>query len=618
MEQVGDSVKKMNRRTFLKISAAVSAAAVAGPCLRMNGQNVVSAAIRELSAPYDVLIIGSGGSGMRAAIEASKQKGLKVALLTKMAPTRSATCMAQGGINGAARHADETDNAQLHTFDTVKGSDYLGDQDAISFFAEKAPEALWELDYFGAPFNRQADGRFAQRKMGGHSKARTAFSADISGHAVLHTLFEQCLRQNVDMILDCQLLELVVDNGKCIGAVVMDMRNGQVTPLAAKAVIVATGGFGRMYWVRTTNPFSSTGDGVAACMNIGIPLKDPEMIQFHPTGLAVNGVLLSEASRGEGAYLLNKNNERFMARYAPKLMELGPRDLVSQAIETEIKEGRGIGEGLGAGVYMDFRHLGKEKIMERLPQVYQLALEFEGVDITQAPVPIRPSCHYSMGGIDVVDYKTCATAVPGVFAVGECSCISVHGANRLGGNSLAEIVVFGKYAGLGAAEYAKNTAYEGKKELLEATAKRWDEKFTHVTTRSVGASVASIRDRMALTMWNNVGVFREEKNLKTAIEELDKLLAEYQEAAVPDDSRVFNTAFTQYVELGNLLQLAKGVAMGALARQESRGCHMRTDYPQRDDQRFLQHTLISKAGNEYKTSYRPVVVTNYKPEVRKY
>jgi len=607
----------MNRRTFLKVGAAAGAAVLTSGCFGWFGDNI-PAAVRNGTALYDVLIIGSGGAGMRAALEAAKQKGLKVAVMTKMVPTRSATCMAQGGINGAARHTDEKDSPASHAFDTIKGGDYLCDQDAVDFYTERAPEVLWELDYSGIAFNRKDDGRFDQRKMGGSTYSRTAFSADITGHAVLHTMFEQCLKHEIDFISECQLLEIVTAKGKFSGVVAMDMRSGNIMPIPAKSVIVATGGYGRAYWVRTSNPFSSTGDGIAACFNVGIPVKDPEMVQFHPTGLAVNGVLLSEASRGEGAYLLNKDGERFMARYAPKAMELGPRDLVAQAIEKEINEGRGIGEGLSSAVYMDFRHLGRAKIMERLPQVYQLALEFEGVDIAEQPVPIRTSCHYSMGGIDVIDYKTCATKMPGVFAAGECSCISVHGANRLGGNSLVEILVFGKSAGAGAAEYAKSNNYEENKEALQSAVEGWNKKFSEATGRSTGPSIASIRDKMALTMWNNAGVFRTEPGLTQAFADISALQEEYKQCAVGDSSKTFNISFMNYVELGNLLVLAKVIISGAMARKESRGSHSRVDFPKRDDKNFLQHTLITKDGDKLKTEYRPVVVTKYKPEERKY
>lgn len=590
---------------------------VAGAYFAWPGDNI-PAAVKDGSALYDVLIIGSGGGGLRAALEAAQQKGLKVAVMTKMAPTRSATTMAQGGINGAARNTDGKDSPEAHAFDTVKGADYLCDQDAVEYFTEKAPEILFELDYYGIAFNRQEDGRFHQRKMGGSTYARAAYSADISGHAVEHTMFEQCLKNNIDFISECQLLEIITDNGTVSGVVAIDMRSGTILSIPAKTVIVATGGYGRAYWVRTSNPYSSTGDGIAACFNIGIPFKDPEMVQFHPTGLASNGVLMSESSRSEGAYLLNKNGERFMARYAPKAMELGPRDLVCQSVEKEILEGRGIGEGLHAAVYLDFRHIPKERIMERLFQVYQLAQQFEGVNLLEQPVPIRGTCHYSMGGIDVVDYKTCATKIPGLYATGECSCISVHGANRLGANSLAEVLVFGKTAGAGAAEYARGAGYAGNKDKMQAAVERWNRTFAEVTGRGSGPSMASIRDRMALTMWNNAGIFRNDSGLHQALRDIDGLQEEYARCFVGDSSRTFNTAFMNYIELGNLLVVSKAITMGAIARRESRGSHSRTDFPRRDDRNFLQHTLISKEGDTVKTEYRPVVVTKYKPVERTY
>ncbi|MEN6414223.1 MAG: FAD-binding protein [Veillonellales bacterium] len=614
-------MKKVSRRTFLKWGVAAGAVAVAAPYVMMNKNNMFTSTLTEMAgapALFDVLVIGSGGSGMRAALEAGRQKDLKVALMTKLVPTRSATCMAQGGINGALRHADARDSIEKHAFDTVKGSDYLGDQDAIRFFAEKAPEALRELDYYGVAFDRMQDGRMAQRNLGGHTYARSAYSADQSGLVILHTLFEQCLKNNVNMLMEWQLLELVVEDGKLCGVVAMNMHSGKILPVMARTVVVATGGYGRLYWVRTTNPFSSTGDGIGACLKVGIPVKDPEMVQFHPTGLAGSGVLLSEAARGEGGYLVNKDGERFMRRYAPDKMELGPRDLVSQAIETEIREGRGVGEGLHAAVYLDLRHLGKKKIMQKLPQLRQLALNYEGVDAITQPIPIRGTCHYSMGGIDVVDYKTCATAIPGVFAVGECSCLSVHGANRLGGNSLAEVVVFGKYAGNGAAAYARNNAFDGNQTALDRAADEWEQRFAAVSSRSSGSTVPSIRDRMAATMWQNVGIFRSRTRLEQAVRNIDELLEEYRSCVVRDTTRIYNTAFMNYVELGNMLPLARMVAMAALARQESRGSHFREDYPRRNDQKFLQHTIVTRKGAEYSLTYRPVAITDYQAEERKY
>ncbi|CVK20763.1 FAD-binding protein [Sporomusa sphaeroides] len=566
---------------------------------------------------FDVLVIGSGGAGMRAALEAVRQQGLSVGLMTKMFPTRSATGCAQGGINGSLKNADPNDSIEKHIFDTVKGSDYLGDQDAIEYFIASLPDAIRELDYLGVPFSRDSEGRIAQRNFGGASSPRTCFSADVTGHVILHALYEQCLKHGVTVLAEWYLLQIVTDKGKLCGVVAYDMKGGRIVPVAAKAIVVATGGAGRMYWLRTTNPFTSTGDGIAACLEAGIPVKDPEFVQFHPTGLAGTGILMSEASRGEGGYLLNNQDERFMSRYAPEKMELATRDLVSQAIETEIKEGRGFGEGLQAYVELDLRHLGQEKIMERLPQIRELAITFEQVDPIHQPIPIRPSCHYSMGGIDVIDYRTCATAVEGVFAAGEAACISIHGANRLGGNSLADIVAFGKFAGQGAANCAaRRQAVNTEAALQAATA--WEARFETVTNRSTGVTVNSVRDRLAEIMWNNVGVFRTAAEMEAALTVVDSLLQEYQTVMVPDKNKLYNTAFVNYIELGSMLTVAKTVVLGALNRKESRGSHCRADFPNRDDANFLKHTLVSKEGQAYNIAYRPVVITNYPPAERKY
>lgn len=566
---------------------------------------------------FDVLVIGSGGAGMRAALEAVRQQGLSVGLMTKMFPTRSATGCAQGGINGSLKNADPNDSIEKHIFDTVKGSDYLGDQDAIEYFIASLPDAIRELDYLGVPFSRDSEGRIAQRNFGGASSPRTCFSADVTGHVILHALYEQCLKHGVTVLAEWYLLQIVTGEGKLCGVVAYDLKGGRIVPVAAKAIVVATGGAGRMYWLRTTNPFTSTGDGIAACLEAGIPVKDPEFVQFHPTGLAGTGILMSEASRGEGGYLLNNQGERFMSRYAPEKMELATRDLVSQAIETEIKEGRGFGEGLQAYVELDLRHLGQEKIMERLPQIRELAITFEQVDPIHQPIPIRPSCHYSMGGIDVIDYRTCATAVEGVFAAGEAACISIHGANRLGGNSLADIVAFGKFAGQGAANCAaRRQAVNTEAALQAATA--WEARFETVTNRSTGVTVNSVRDRLAEIMWNNVGVFRTAAEMEAALTVVDSLLQEYQTVMVPDKNKLYNTAFVNYIELGSMLTVAKTVVLGALNRKESRGSHCRADFPNRDDANFLKHTLVSKEGQAYNIAYRPVVITNYPPAERKY
>ncbi len=566
---------------------------------------------------FDILVIGSGGSGMQAALVASSQQGLNVALMSKVFPTRSATCCAQGGTNAVLNNADPTDTIEKHTFDTVKGSDYLGDQDAIEYFCTHMPETIRELDYYGVPFSRLESGTIAQRPFGGQSAPRTCYSSDKVGAVILHTLYEQCLKNNVNVLVEWLLLDLVVENDRVTGVVAMDMKTGEIQAIMAKTVVLATGGAGRMYWLRTTNPFASTGDGMAAALRAGVALKDPEFVQFHPTGLAGTGILMSEACRGEGGYLINNQGERFMKRYAPEKLELATRDLVSQAIETEIKEGRGFGEGMQAYVQLDLRHLGREKILERLPQIRDLAITFEGIDPIEQPIPIRPSCHYSMGGIDVIDYKTCGTVLSGLYATGECACLSIHGANRLGGNSTADVVLFGKVAGKAAAEAAKTLDF-GSEQNVKEQVRQWQSGFNKAVTRTNGPSVASIRDRLAETMWYKVGVFRKENDMEEADQVIDELMAEYKHCVVGDSSQVYNTAFIQYTELGNLLSVAKAVVMGALNRKESRGSHKREDYMNRDDENFLKHTIVMKQGSKYTLSYRPVVVTKYQPVERKY
>ncbi len=566
---------------------------------------------------YDVVIVGAGGAGMNAALSASKESGLKVAVLSKIYPTRSHTGAAQGGINAALGFRDPTDSIEKHFRDTVKGSDFLADQDAVEFFTSGMPDIIRELDYMGVPFSRDEQGRVAQRPFGGASSPRCCYSADKTGHVILHALFEQCLKNGVRFFDDWCLLSLVVEGNQLQGLVAMDMRSGEIHPIMAKSIVIATGGFGRIYWSRTTNAFNMTGDGTAAAFEAGIPLKDPEFVQFHPTGLAGTGILMSEACRGEGGYLLNNQGERFMANYAPSKMELGPRDVVSRSIEMEIKAGRGFGEGMTAHVLMDLRHLGKEKIMERLPQVRELALDFEGIDIIHQPVGIRASCHYMMGGIHVQDFRTCATPVQGIHAAGECSAVSIHGANRLGGNSVADVVFFGKYAGLGARETAKQRSL-GNESQVQAEANRWMQKFAQMRQKTGGNNLFEIRNRMAEAMWYNVGIFRTERNMVHALDVINELLEEYKDTSIGDTSVKYNTAFIHYVEVGNLLKLAKAVCMGAIARKESRGSHAREDYTERNDAEFLKHTLIHKEGDNYRLDYSPVKITKYAPEERAY
>ncbi|MGI6031978.1 MAG: FAD-dependent oxidoreductase [Coriobacteriales bacterium] len=567
---------------------------------------------------YDIVVVGAGGAGMEAALNASKNPDLSVGVITKVFPTRSHTGAAQGGMNAVLKYRDSEDTVESHIFDTIKGSDYLADQDAVEFFCNGMPDLVRELESMGVPYSRDENGHIAQRPFGGASHPRCCYAQDKTGHVVLHALYENCLKQGVEFLDEFNLLDLAVDGDGIQGLIAIDLRAGEICAFQAKVVVLATGGFGRVYWTRTTNATNMTGDGVAAAMRAGVPIKDPEMVQFHPTGLASSGTLLSEACRGEGGYLINKDGERFMERYAPDKMELGPRDLVARSIETEIKEGRGLGSGMKSYVYLDMRHLGAEKIMDRLPQVRELALKFEGVDMITDPVPIRPSNHYSMGGIDVIDYKTCATKIAGLFAAGECSNISVHGANRLGGNSVSEVCFFGKQAGIGAAKAASARSF-GATDELERIGRGWEDRFEIMRNRNEGTHVYEIRDKMAEAMWNGVGIFREGSGIEQAMKTVDECIAEYKNAYIDDTSKVYNNAFMNYVEIGNVLTIARAVCMGALERKESRGSHSRGDFPERDDENFMKHSLVSvDANGDYSIDWRDVAVTSYQPQERKY
>ncbi|WPM31551.1 FAD-dependent oxidoreductase [Hydrogenobacter sp. T-2] len=565
---------------------------------------------------YDVVVIGAGGAGLRTAIECARDPSIRVAVVSKVYPTRSHTGAAQGGLNAALGNAVPQDSPEAHAFDTIKGSDFLADQDAVYFMCKHAPEVVYELDRWGVPFSRMEDGRIAQRPFGGASFPRTVYSADRTGHVLLHTLFEQALaRENIDFFNEFFLLDLIHDGQRVKGVSLYDIKNGEVVNLKAKAVVLATGGFARIYWQRSTNAIGNTGDGVAVALLNGIPLKDVEFIQFHPTGLAKTGILLSEACRGEGGYLINKFGERFMARYAPQKMELAPRDMVSRSIEYEIREGRGFGEGTSAYVLLDLRHLGEEKIKERLPQVRQLAIDFEGVDPVYDPVPIRPTAHYCMGGVHVENYMTSSTPLEGLYAVGECACVSVHGANRLGGNSLIELLVFGKFCGISAREYAKQVDFL---ELSEGEKAKGKELIEGLMKREGYEKLADIRKKMGDITWEKMGIFRDEKSLQSAYEELSELLERWENIPVVDKSKVFNTNLIEVLELRNMLHLARAVAYCALHRRESRGGHYREDYPERDDENFLKHTLVWQEGDKLKIEYIDVKITYHQPAERKY
>ncbi|MDW8433667.1 MAG: FAD-dependent oxidoreductase [Aquificaceae bacterium] len=565
---------------------------------------------------YDVVVVGAGGAGLRTAIECARDPSVRVAVVSKVYPTRSHTGAAQGGLNAALCNESPQDSPEVHAFDTIKGSDFLADQDAVYFMCKHAPDVVHELDRWGVPFSRMEDGRIAQRPFGGASFPRTVYSADRTGHVLLHTLFEQALsKENIDFFNEFFLLDLLHNGQRVKGVVLYDIKNGEVVNLTTKAVVLATGGFARIYWQRSTNAVGNTGDGAAVAMLNGLPLKDMEFIQFHPTGLAKTGILLSEACRGEGGYLINKLGERFMQRYAPEKMELAPRDMVSRAIEHEIREGRGFGEGTSAYVLLDLRHLGEEKIKERLPQVRQLAIDFEGVDPVHYPVPIRPSAHYCMGGIHIENHMTSSTPMEGLYAVGECACVSVHGANRLGGNSLIELLVFGKFCGISAREYVKQVDYL---ELTPAEERKGFEFIENLMKREGKEKLADVRRRMGEITWEKVGIFRDEDSLKSAYEELSELIQIWEDVPVVDKSKVFNTNFVEVIELRNMLHLARAVAYCAMHRKESRGGHYREDYPERDDENFLKHSILVQEGERLKLEYIDVRITHHQPAERKY
>ena len=554
---------------------------------------------------HDVLVIGAGLAGQRAAIEA-KRRGVDVAVVSKVYPVRSHSNAAQGGINAALGEADSWEN---HAFDTVKGSDYLGDQDAIEVLCQEAPSDILELEHMGVVFNRDAEGRLAQRPFGGAGFPRTCYVADITGQAMLHIMHEQLMKAGVQVYSEWFAVSLIVEDGVCRGAIALDQRTGQIHAFGAKAVVMATGGLGHVYHP-TTNGLICTGDGMALAYRAGAPLMDMEMIQYHPTTLKANGVLITEGVRGEGAYLLNSKGERFMSTYAPNRLELASRDVVSRAEQTEIEEGRGI----DGSVLLDARHLGRELILTKLFQVYQLALEMANTDMINEPVPIRPGMHYSMGGIKTnVDG---ASFLPGLYAGGECACVSVHGANRLGGNSLLETVVFGRRAGAAAAEASKSMA---AKPLSPSITQRDEEKIKEIMTREdKGESAARIRLAMGITMHENVGVFRVEEKLKVAQKDIQDLKEKYTRVSVQDKGRVFNYSLQFALEVGFMLDLAEALVAGAINRQESRGGHTRKDYPERDDENWLKHTLVYQTPEGPRLEYLPVTMTRWQPERRVY
>ncbi len=562
---------------------------------------------------HDILIIGGGLAGLRAAIEA-KKAGRDVAILSKVHPLRSHSVAAQGGINAALDNvpAPMKDTWENHAFDTIKGSDYLADQDAVEVMCQEGIERVIEVEHWGTLFSRTDDGKIAQRPFGGAGFPRTCYAADRTGHNLLHVLYEQVTGFQIPVYEEWYVLSLIVEEGRCEGVLALHFFEGRIIPIRAKAVILATGGYGRIY-LRSTNAVINTGSGCFLAYQAGVPLEDMEFVQFHPTSLHGTNILITEAARGEGGYLINTKGERFMERYAPHLMELGPRDIVARAIQTEINEGRGFEKEF---VHLDLRHLGRAKMMDRLPGIRQIAIDFAGIDPILKPIPIQPAQHYSMGGIPTnIDGET---PLPGLYASGECACVSVHGANRLGGNSLLETLVFGARAGKKAAQEAGAEKGGPDQTFLQEHLRAFQSKLEKIFERKKEEQSFLIRDEMKTLMTSQVGIFRKESGLLAAKEKLEELKKRFLKIGLKQKNLSFNNEFIQYCDLEGMLHLAEVIVEGALAREESRGSHFRVDHPNRDDAHWLRHTLAFKTAEGVKLHYEEVTITSYAPKERTY
>lgn len=569
---------------------------------------------------YDVVIVGSGLAGLRAAMEIADKAN--VALISKVYPTRSHSGAAQGGVAAALGNMEE-DSWEWHLYDTVKGGDYLTDQDVAEILAKDAPRAVYELDHMGVPFNRTPEGKIAQRAFGGHTShfgekpvKRACYASDHSGRVILDTLYAQVVRKGVKVFSEFQMLDLVMNNNQVAGLVAYELATGEVRFLRSRIVLLATGGFGKIFKT-TSNCFANTGDGLYLAYRAGVPLQDLEFVQFHPTGIYGLGVLISEAARGEGGILRNDQGERFMERYAPTIKDLAPRDMAARAILREIKEGRGIG---GKDfVHLDLTHLGKEVLFDKLSEISSFAKIYLGIDTAEQPIPVHPTCHYMMGGIpanthgQVLDHKH--EVIAGLYAAGECSCLSIHGANRLGCNSLLDLIIFGRRAGLRMVEDLEELKWN---EPADKPEQRTLAGIEQIKARKKGEKVGEIRKSLQNLMMEHCASFRHEEGLDQALSQIKDLKDRYQKIAIDNHGARFNSDLLEAMELECLLGLGEVIVRSAAARKESRGAHFRDDYPDRDDENFLKHTLVQKTEAEPRIFYKPVTITRFEPKPRTY